>query len=106
MCILGHQDYEPSCFRCRIESVNFAPSATGNARAQTVNQTDKNWSKDHDAYRRLRLNGIQPMRIDGSAQLEAKASTQREIEHGYLYTSPEQKKSVEAAFQTVGEFHD
>jgi hypothetical protein len=42
--------------------------------------TDKQWDKDMPAYIRLRHNGIQPKRIDDSAELETKATEQFEVE--------------------------
>ena len=36
-----------------------------------INARDKEISRDNDAYRRLRKDGVQPERVDGSAKLEA-----------------------------------
>lgn len=43
---------------------------------------DRQLAKDRDAYKRLRQNGLQPPRIDGSAVVEQHASTEREVEQG------------------------
>lgn len=43
------------------------------------------WAKDMPAYRRLREDGLQPPRIDGCAELEAKASEKTQVEMGVLY---------------------
>lgn len=42
------------------------------------------WDKDMPAYKRLRQNGLQPPRIDGSAILESQATTDKQIEMGTL----------------------
>lgn len=101
MAHVDHREFIEGCFQCKLASVSFAPSARGSEQAQSVNAKDRNWSKDHDAYRRLRKGGLQPGQIDGAAQLESRASTQREIEHGYLYKSDQERKQVEAAFDTA-----
>ena len=41
---------------------------------------DRQLSKDRDAYKRLRQNGTQPKRVDGSAKVEATANTQTQVE--------------------------
>lgn len=54
-------------------------------RGQTVQQTNKverNWQKDMPAYKRLRREGLQPKRIDGSAEIEAKAKYKWQVETG------------------------
>lgn len=56
----------------------------------SINRTDGRWHKDMPAYRRLRLNGIQPPRIDDCAILEQRATEQFEVEMGKLV--PENRK--------------
>jgi hypothetical protein len=48
------------------------------------NARDARWSKDMDAYKRLRRNGVQPPRIDGAAVLERHADLPLQVEMGYL----------------------
>lgn len=76
----------PGCFGCRCAHVAVAPSATpsrrGGDRAAELNAKERQWSTDHAAYRRLVSNGLQPKTLDGAADLERRASTSVEIEHG------------------------
>lgn len=71
-------------------SVGLAPSATptrtGGARAAEVNATEKQWSADMDAYKRLRRDGEQPDKIDGAAHLEARADSRIELQSGQVMT--------------------
>lgn len=81
-----HPEFVDGCFGCKIASINLAPSATpsrrGGAVAAEKNAMGKGWARDHDAYRRLVKNGLQPKVLDGCAELESRASTAVEIEHG------------------------
>jgi hypothetical protein len=40
--------------------------------------------KDLDAYKRLRQNGVQPRKIDGSANVEKRAEEKWQVETGIL----------------------
>lgn len=75
-----HPVYVEGCFMCRVSSVGIAASATGSVRAQTGNELEHAWDRDMHAYKRLRDNGVQPPRIDGSARREATANTRADIE--------------------------
>lgn len=74
----------PGCFGCKVAAVQVAPSATpsrrGGARAASVNATEKRWSADMAAYKRLRKEGLQPVQIDGCAAVEKHASDRVQIE--------------------------
>lgn len=71
-------------FREHIAGVRIAPSATptttGGQHAFVTKHKEKKWSKDHDAYRRLRRDGVQPGRLDGAARLEATAVNRQDVE--------------------------
>lgn len=70
------------CFGCKIASTSFGANSTttrGAAVAET-NRTARNWDKDMPAYKRLRKNGLQPKQIDGSAELEKKATERWQVE--------------------------
>jgi len=41
---------------------------------------DRQLGKDRDAYKRLRQNGLQPKRVDGSARVEQTANTTAQVE--------------------------
>lgn len=76
----------PGCFACRIAGVQMAPSAMpsrrGGAHAVESNALEAAWSQDMPAYKRLRREGLQPKNVNGSAELERKANTRIEVEHG------------------------
>lgn len=64
----------PICQRpCRrvIQSAPFHRSTGAGARVDAV---ERGWDKDMDAYKRLRHDGYQPMKIDGCDELEATAT--------------------------------
>lgn len=44
------------------------------------NHDQKQFQKDAAAYRRLRRDGTQPRRVDGSAELEVRADSKEQIE--------------------------
>jgi len=81
----------PGCFGCKIAHVSVPASVTptrrdGARHAKWVNETEDRWHKDMPAYKRLVQDGLQPPRIDGCAELEAKASTRVEVESGRVKT--------------------
>jgi hypothetical protein len=49
-----------------------------------INQTERNWNKDMPAYKRLRANGLQPKQIDGSADVEKRATEGWQVQTGIL----------------------
>lgn len=70
------------CFGCKIASTSFGSNSTttrGAVAAQTE-RTARNWDKDMPAYKRLRKNGLQPKQIDGSAEIEKKATERWQVE--------------------------
>jgi len=48
---------------------------------------DRRLSKDLEAYKRLRMNGLQPPRVDGSARLESEAVTPLEVQTGVVMSN-------------------
>lgn len=82
----GHEGLDvPGCYACKITGVSVAPSATpsrtGGAWAARNVHLENQWTKDMDAYQRLRRDGLQPPQIDGSHVLE-RADSRIEVEHG------------------------
>lgn len=47
-----------------------------------INAKEKQWDRDMPAYRELRKQGEQPRRIDGCADLAARAESSLEISYG------------------------
>lgn len=90
--MIKHQETHPTldvpgCFGCKIAHVSVPASVTptrrdGARHAKWVNETENRWHKDMPAYKRLVQDGLQPPRIDGCAELEAKATSKHEIESG------------------------
>lgn len=74
-------------------SATATPSRSGPVVAKL--QKDKDFSQDGAAYKRLRSQGLQPRRIDGSAEIEAKASTRVEVESGKIL-NPRKKRQLES----------
>lgn len=63
-----------------------------------LKRTDpRQWTKDREAYKRLRDQGLQPKHIDGSARLEATASDRFEIEMGHLVEKPSDRRALQEA---------
>ena len=58
-----------------------------------VDAKERAWTRDMDAYKALRDQGLQPRQIDGSHELEAKAADKMEIEWGGLLTSEQRKQA-------------
>ena len=63
----------PGCFGCKVVGVQLSGAAQGRYEAVKGNAMDARWNKDMDAYKRLRGDGVQPLRIDGSAKVEGTA---------------------------------
>lgn len=53
-------------------------------KSHQINETERRWHKDMDAYKRLRKDGLQPKKIDGSAKVEARAKTEFQVESGHV----------------------
>ena len=47
---------------------------------EETNQREKRWNKDMPAYKRLRKQGLQPRKIEGSSLLEKHATERWQIE--------------------------
>lgn len=68
------------------------PSRNRGAEVAAVSRTETRWAKDHDAYRRLRKDGLQPNALDGAANIEARANTADEVAMGHLFSKEELPK--------------
>jgi hypothetical protein len=88
---MKHREVHPNldvdgCFGCRIAGVAFAASSMPSRKIATndIDATERRWSKDMDAYKRLKRDGLQPAKIDGSADMEKKAEHRSQVETGIL----------------------
>lgn len=80
-------------FKEHIQNVTFSATATPNRRADAVrvHETERQWEKDGDAYKRIRQQGLQPKSIDGCATLEKRADDVAELAAGRTLTKKEAK---------------
>lgn len=89
--MIKHQETHPDlnvdgCFGCKIAGISISSSAMPGRKSDShrINQTEKQWHKDMDAYKRLRKDGLQPKKIDGSHKVEAKAKETYQVETGLV----------------------
>lgn len=73
-----------------------APSATPTRASEidvgATRQAEKNKDADMAAYKRLRKDGVQPPKIDGSAKLEARAEEKHEVNSGHTFSTDSARK--------------
>lgn len=81
-----HQNCAP-CYKVKLKTVRLEGPAAGDRRS-----LDNSRDKDMNAYKRMREHGIQPKNIGGSAEIEAQASTQWEVEHKMILSDPVRKQ--------------
>jgi len=84
--ILGMPMVAPSAVPSRNNVIDF----------EATKQAEKNKSKDLDAYKRLRQNGLQPPAINGSAKLEARAEITHEVNSGHTFDTTSSRKRNES----------
>lgn len=70
---------DPDCFACKIRSVSLGLGDLS-PEVNDVSRREKQLTKDRDAYKRLRNDGIQPHSVDGSARVEQQAVEQIDID--------------------------
>ena len=88
---MKHREVHPTldvegCFGCRIAGVSFAASSMPSRKIDNnrIEATERQWSKDMDAYKRLKQDGLQPSQIDGAANIEKKADHPSQVVTGIL----------------------
>jgi hypothetical protein len=83
-----HPEFVVGCFGCHVGTLQLTTPPTNDAQArQHQFQTQfaaEFHNGDREAYRRLRLQGLQPPRIAGSGHLERHAETRFEVESGMV----------------------
>lgn len=77
-------------YREKLMSISFKREAPRTA-------VERRWARDMPAYYRLRMQGLQPPQVDGSAVLEAKAADKFEIEYGRLASDGIERKAIREA---------
>lgn len=89
---------EEDCATCKLLSIGFGASVAPTRNNRTViTDREKRWQKDMPAYKALRAQGLQPPRIDGSAELAARAETRFEVESGNIM--PGKAKQIDTALR-------
>ena len=88
---MKHREVHPTldvegCFGCRISGVSFSASSMPSRKQDNnrIEATERQWSKDMDAYKRLKQDGLQPAKIDGAANIEKKADHSSQVVTGIL----------------------
>lgn len=78
-------------------SIGIASAALPTRRSAVIGglKKDAELSRDRDAYKRLRDQGLQPEKLHGSRDIETRAETKLEIERSTILT-PAQRKTVES----------
>jgi predicted nucleic acid-binding Zn ribbon protein len=66
------------------------------ARTVEVDSTEARWSKDMTAYKTMRADGNQPLRIDGAHRMQSEAKGTFHLESGMPYTDAQVAESREA----------
>jgi hypothetical protein len=94
----GVTHFDPdTCFGCRIQTVQVAPSATPSRSPgiQSHKQAERALDDDLGAYKRLRDQGLNPKSTNGAAQLEKRAESSFEVESGQL--AADKAKGIDAS---------
>lgn len=88
---MKHREVHPNldvedCFGCRIAGVSFSSASMPSRKhdSNRIEATERQWSKDMDAYKRLKQDGLQPMQIDGAREIEQKATDVSQVVTGIL----------------------
>ena len=95
---INHDDREPpECF-CgeRMVRVLTVPAVV------RADPAGRQYSRDRDAYARMRADGVQPNNIDGSARLEARANTTHELAMGQVMPLRKVREGVRRSEDVVG----
>lgn len=82
-----------------IPAFGSGTAPTRRAGAEAIEAREKRWEKDMPAYKALRAQGLQPPRIDGSAELMANAETRFEVESGKIMKG--KAKEIESTISTL-----
>lgn len=96
--------HDDGCFACKIQSI-----AIGTARDMPTRvgpsggvwKDDKDLSRDRDAFKSLREQGIQPASLKGAADLASRADTVHEIQSGKLIGDAKLAQKVETTLKDV-----
>jgi len=92
-----HWQPVPGCWACRVASVQFAVPDRGQRAYAFQAKLDRENQTDRDAYRRLRMDGLQPKAIAGSAELEQHAETPFEVAQGVIRRTQREKQQLAEA---------
>jgi len=94
-----HDGSHPECAPCFAHKIHSLSWQTGEAAKRRAE--DSTFSKDMDAYKRLRISGVQPKQIGGSAEIEAQATEKWEAEHGVIMRRKVRKEFIPRLTETA-----
>ena len=103
--MMEHDCPGATCWYCKVASVSFSASSmpTRNTSVSETNRAEKQLTRDRDAFKAMREQGIQPARLRGAAELQDKAHTKHEIETGKLIGNKSLATRVERAAKEVAQ---
>lgn len=98
----GHR-CECATYREHVASIAFSATAMPSRRAVAANTAaaEKDLTRNRDAYKRLKDDGLRPHTLVGAAELERKATNKYEIERGAAFRGDETK--VKESIEILGE---
>ena len=89
-----HQSCD-ACFKIKLRSIQFQGMEAGQRRFSERERT-----KDMDAYKTLRRQGYQPNHVFGSAEVAAQAGSKFEVEHSVVM-APTIRKEMDAHMSEI-----
>lgn len=84
----SHWGQHEDCFGCKIQTIHLGHPD------EPISARELRWDKDMDSYYRLRMDGVQPRQINGSADLEARAESQIEVESGQVLNKKQRAQTM------------
>lgn len=72
----------PVCFKIKCESIQIQGPGAGGRR-----QSEHSRDLDMNAYAKMRRQGVQPKNVFGSHEIQQKAGSLMEVEHGVIMSS-------------------
>lgn len=89
-----HPAFQPGCYSCKLLSIGISAHAleTKGKPVVAIDHRERKWTKNHQAYRALRKDGLQPRGLDGAYEVQEHAEHRLEVEMGHAL----KKEQIEA----------
>lgn len=104
---MKHRETHPDldvegCFGCRVASVRFSDACSPTRKPHIAERIDEHrqFTRDAQAVKDLARQGLCPPRVDGAADLAARAETSYEIRSGNVLT-PEKRRRLAPLIDAV-----